>query len=129
MQLPVSVPAKGGPEICAWVTRPDGEKVMVTVATPLGSEDLRQVLACVVVIASAWFAASASKASKGGGAGSRGAAASSTFKEAGTTAGSLRRLGFEMTTCSSASTAAGTGGGASAVAGLGSACGASSGMG
>ncbi len=39
MQLPVSVPAKGGPEIVAVVTRPEGENVIVTVAEPLGSSD------------------------------------------------------------------------------------------
>lgn len=35
MQLPVGVPRKGGPPIVAVVTRPDGAKVTVTIATPL----------------------------------------------------------------------------------------------
>ena len=42
MQPPVGVPANGGPEIVAVVTLPDGENVMVTAATPVGSPGLRQ---------------------------------------------------------------------------------------
>ena len=43
MQPPVGVPANGGPAMVALVTRPDGENVMVTAATPLGSPGLRQL--------------------------------------------------------------------------------------
>jgi hypothetical protein len=40
---PVGVAANGGPPMLAEVTRPDGENVMVTTATPLGSPSLRQL--------------------------------------------------------------------------------------
>ena len=66
MQLPVSVPANGGPEIVAEVTRPDGENVIVTVAKPLGSPSLRQELACDAEASSAALAAFASKAASAG---------------------------------------------------------------
>jgi hypothetical protein len=42
MQPPVSVAANGGPPMFALVTRPVGEYVMVTTATPLGSPGFRQ---------------------------------------------------------------------------------------
>jgi hypothetical protein len=43
MQPPVGVPAKGGPAMFALVTLPDGENVIVTTATPLGSPGFRQL--------------------------------------------------------------------------------------
>jgi hypothetical protein len=43
MQPPVGVAANGGPLMFAVVTRPVGEKVMMTTATPLGSPGLRQL--------------------------------------------------------------------------------------
>src|SRR5687768_11324831 len=43
MQLPVSVPANGGPLITAAVTRPVGAKLTTARATPLGSVPRRQV--------------------------------------------------------------------------------------
>src|SRR5687767_11360591 len=65
MQPPVGVPAKGGPAMFALVTRPDGEKVMVTTATPLGSPGFLQLEACATAPASAVRAASALKGPSG----------------------------------------------------------------
>ena len=45
MQLPVGVPANGGPLNNAAVTLPEGANVMVALATPLGSPALRQAAA------------------------------------------------------------------------------------
>ena len=42
MQPPVGVPAKGGPDRLALVTRPDGANVTNTTAVPLGSAPRRQ---------------------------------------------------------------------------------------
>src|SRR5262245_57898364 len=72
MQPPVGVAAKGGPPMLAVVTRPEGENVMVTTATPLGSPGLRQLEACAAAASREARAAPASKgpvASPRGGSG------------------------------------------------------------
>src|SRR3954468_19591138 len=63
MQPPVGVAWKGGPEIVAVVTRPVGENVIVTTATPLGSPPFRQLDAWSADISSALRAAAPSNGS------------------------------------------------------------------
>src|SRR5262245_59512680 len=60
MQPPVAVPANGGPFTTALVTRPDGEKVTVICAVPLGSPAALQPAACAVAALSAAAAAALS---------------------------------------------------------------------
>src|SRR6187399_3005613 len=63
MHPPVRVPAKGGPLRLALVTRPDGAKVTMTMAVPLGSPSCRQPAACPTP---AFNAASAASLLNGG---------------------------------------------------------------
>src|SRR6476659_6551799 len=65
MQPPVGVPAKGGPEMLALVTRPEGANVMTTLATPEGSPSLRQAEACAALLLRAAAAAARSKGPAG----------------------------------------------------------------
>jgi hypothetical protein len=91
MQPPVGVPAKGGPLMLALVTRPEGAKVMTTLAVPEGSPSLRHEEAWEALAVSAAVAAAGSKSPAGplgvGGSGSRGLG--STFP----TVGSASALG------------------------------------
>src|SRR3954462_5755951 len=72
MQPPVAVPANGGPLMLALVTRPEGAKVMTTLATPEGSPSLRHADACAALAVRAVAAAARSN----GPAGSPGTAGS-----------------------------------------------------
>lgn len=63
MQPPVGVAWKGGPPMFALVTRPVGEYVMVTTATPLGSPGLRHDDACAAAASRAARAAAESNGS------------------------------------------------------------------
>lgn len=53
MHPPVVVPANGGPEMTAAVTRPDGMNVMRATALPEGSPSFLQVAACPAADSSA----------------------------------------------------------------------------
>src|SRR4051812_19887973 len=79
MQPPVAVPAKGGPESVALVTRPDGANVTVTLAVPLGSPSLRQLEASLAAALSAPTAAARSNSTPG----SAGAGLSTLFGGSG----------------------------------------------
>src|SRR5262245_5557197 len=57
MQPPVGVPWNGGLTTFADVTRPDGAKVMLTLAPPLGSSGCLQLAAAAAAMASAVLAA------------------------------------------------------------------------
>src|SRR5262245_47297834 len=57
MQPPVGVPWKGGLTTFAEVTRPDGAKVMLTLAPPLGSSGCLQAAAAAAAMARAVLAA------------------------------------------------------------------------
>ena len=57
MQPPVGVPAKGGPDRLALVTRPEGANVTNTTAVPLGSAPRRQDDAAEAAAVSAEMAA------------------------------------------------------------------------
>src|SRR5262249_53070646 len=65
MQPPVGVPANGGPLMFALVTRPDGAKVMTTLATPEGSPSFLQPEAAVAAVVSAAAAAARSNGPAG----------------------------------------------------------------
>lgn len=65
MHPPVAVPAKGGPETFAVVTRPDGAKVTCTRVVPLGSPGCLQPAAVATAVAKAAAAASLSNSCVG----------------------------------------------------------------
>jgi hypothetical protein len=60
MQAPVRVPWKGAPRTCADMTRPLGEKVTLTLATPLGSSGCLHPAAAPAAVESAARAAARS---------------------------------------------------------------------
>lgn len=90
MQPPVGVPAKGGPLTLALVTRPEGAKVMTTVAVPEGSSPLRQLEAWLACVVSALIAACRSKPAPTGARGADGRGVTGGGRTGSTRAGSGR---------------------------------------